>query len=345
MSLAPRTELPAAVLAALLLVGAPARSDADEPDIAVVLAADAATLQEPLLLALRLEFPDRSITVVEAGAPPAGRIAVVRVGRTATGLWVRVEETATRVAVERVIPVDASGDEPAAHAAALLARSLLGVALLYQAEARPAPAPAPAPTPPTARRPPGPSPPAEDVARAEHRRSRRSVRSPRAALLVMSATGIASWPLTADPGRWGGRLGLSARFGDLPFEAGLDVSLFASQDHALDGTTNASYEGIPGGAWLRFLAIRRPLELVPGVGVLLEGSSVVAGPRTFFDWNASLAAEVRGRLPLYGALHLEVGVRGQWGLGGQQYRWRGEQVFEVGGSAWGADLGFCALVL
>jgi len=328
-----------------LLAGAPAKSEADEPDIAVILSAGAATLHEPLLLALRLEFPDRSITVVEAGSPRTGNVAVVRVARTAAGLWVRVEETATRVAVEREIPIDASGDEPAAHAAALLARSLLGVALLYEAEAPAALRPAPPAVPPAAPPPPSPSPPADDVTLEAHRPLRRSARAPRAALLVLSATGIASWPVTADPGRWGARLGLSARLGDLPFEGGLDVSLFASQDHALDGTTNASYEGIPGGVWVRVLPIRRPVELVPGVGVLVEGSSVVAGPRSFFDWNASVAAEARARLPLFGALHLELGIRGQYGLGRQEYRWRGERVFEVGGSAWGADLGLSALVL
>ncbi len=340
----PRTELRAAALAALLLGGAPAKSEADEVDIAVVLSTEAATLREPLLLALRLEFPDRSITVAETGAPLAGRIAVVRFGRTAAGLWVRVEETATRVAVEREIPIDASGDEPAAHAAALLARSLLGVALLYQ-EARPTAGPGPRaepPAAPTASRPL----PAGDVPREAPRRPRRPARAPaRAAILVMSATGIASWPLTADPGRWGGRLGLSARLGELPFEAGIDVSLFASQDHELDGSTNASYEGIPGGVWIRVLAIRRPVELVPGMGVLVEGSSVVAGPRSFFDWNASVAAEARARLLLFGALHLELGIRGQYGLGGQVYRWRGERILEVGGSAWGADLGLSPLVL
>lgn len=341
MRVAPREVFRAAAL--VLWIAAPQAARADAPAISVVLSDPASTMGEPLLLALRLEFPDTTVEVVDADAAATGLLAVIRVDRTATGLRVRVEETGTHVAVEREILVDDSGDEAAAHAAALLARSLLGVALLYEADGSTRPPAPPSPPPTEAVR---PAPERAPVARPPRGAARVSpATSPTDGLFVLSAGAIVSLPFEAeDPGRTGGRLGLAVRAGRLPLEAGLEVAVLGSQDFALDATTTAHYGGTPFGAWARVRLLRRPVEVSPGLGLMLERSTVVGGPREYSDWNGWLGAEGRARLRILGALHLEAGVRGLYGLGGQTYRWRRDRAFGVGGSGWAADIGLSAQV-
>lgn len=344
-----RTALGVLACWALCLVAAPAAADA--PGIAVVLSDGAGALGEPLLLALRLEFPDRTVELVADGAPEEGRVAVVRVTRTAAGIRVRVEETATHVAVEREIPAGDSGDEPAAHAAALLARSLLGVALLYEADREPD-GTEPAPDPSGAEPPPAPAPAAAAAPglRAQAGVSPSSPNGTRTAplegIVVLSAGAILSSPFAAgDPTRSGGRLALSIRPLALPLEAGLEVAWLGAATFAVGDVTTARYEGTPFGAWVRVRVLRRPFELVPGLGLTLERSTVVAGPREYADWNTAAAAEVRARVRIFRALHLEGGLRAAVALGGgQEYHWAGDRVFGVAGPAWGADLGLSANV-
>jgi hypothetical protein len=317
---------------ALAIVVHAAVAAADGVRIGLVASEDA--IQGPLLLALRLEFPEAEVLVVPSGAPTEGFAATIAVARAGASLRVRVDERGAPIGVDREIPVE-SGDEAAAQAVALLARSLLGVALLYEPE-RAAAEPALA-----------------EIARAPARRATKALvpearatasaaPAPEAPLLLSAGAAIVGSFPPAPTVRPGARFALSWRW---PIaEASVEAAWLASAEVESAGAYRVRYSGVPVGAWARLRVATGVVEAVPGVGVTVERSAVTASlvgrdDREFRDWNLAAGIDARLRWAATPGLSLDWGVRLDLRNGRQEYEWADEIVLAAPGLGWAADLG------
>jgi len=317
---------------ALAIVVCATTAGADPVRIGLVASGD--SIEGPLLLALRLEFPEAEVVVLQEGDEGSGFVATIVVARVGTSLRVRVDERGAPIAVEREIPVEGGG-EAAAQAVALLARSLLGVALLYEPER-------------TAQQP-----VLREIAREPARRATKALvpearvashveRAPEPPLLLSAgAVVVGSFP-PAPAVRPGARFALAYRWSMA--EASVEAAWLASAEVASPGEYRVRYGGVPVGAWGRLRVLAGAVEAVPGIGVTVERSVVNASlvgqdDREFRDWNVAAGIDARLRWAATPTFCVEGGIRLALGPAEQEYEWADEVILTAPGLGWSADLG------